>query len=726
MLKKQTEKAEEELQKLKVANKGRVGNVFKIVKAIQGPKNGGSMEAHASLDPATGDVAVSGNEIKRISLEYCRAVLTNNEIEEGFENEVNLKEDLHRKRMEDNRVCGFKPSRGTFNKVVHKFKKSNKRNYDFLVYSGNKFKDAVFKLANRMLDDEDFPKSFDETTLHQIYKGKGKKEIMANNRYIHSKEWLPRLVEGMVVEEMKDQILEGSSPFQIGGQPGHQPQEHLFTAKSIMAKYEMEGKMVLLQAYDISKYFDKEVVADVMNTLFELDVDKKAYRTWSKLNKNTRIRVKTGVGLSEWSDEGAMIGQGTGGGALVSQANLDKGIMDIFAGSEEEVRYGGVRILPLMFQDDIMRVADGVSAARAGNVKVAFTMNSKQLQLNKDKTSYIIVGSGKQAENARTDIERLPIMCGSFATKEKVSDKWLGDMFHQGGLELSVMATIEDREPKVKGAFYEAAAIVDDWRTQSIGGFMSAIDLFEMAILPTLLYNSETWVNISRQATERLDNLQLFYLRLILRVPKSTPKPALRSETGMLGMKVRIWKQKLMFTYHLKNLKDGVLAKDVWKEQLQNDWPGLAREVSQICIELGMEDANETELGKGAFRSLVNKACKEFNDVRLKDDMKDMKKLEGIKSDNCNTKPYLASKSLNEVRSIFRARTNMTEGFKGNFKNMHNDINCVGCQQVQDTQNHSMVCPAYTDLREGMDFAKDLDMIRFFRLVMERRAENQG
>ena len=139
-----------------------------------------------------------------------------------------------------------------------------------------------------------------------------------------------------------------------------------------------------------------------------------------------------------------------------------------------------------------------------------------------------------------------------------------------------------------------------------------------------------------------------------------------------------------------------------------------------------MEDANETELGKGAFRSLVNKACKEFNDVRLKDDMKDMKKLEGIKSDNCNTKPYLASKSLNEVRSIFRARTNMTEGFKGNFKNMHNDINCVGCQQVQDTQTHSMVCPAYTDLREGMDFAKDLDMIRFFRLVMERRAENQG
>ena len=59
---------------------------------------------------------------------------------------------------------------------------------------------------------------------------------------------------------------------------------------------------------------------------------------------NTRIRVKTGAGYSDWSDEGPIIGQGTGGGALVSQANLDKGITDMFAGSEEELGYGGVRV----------------------------------------------------------------------------------------------------------------------------------------------------------------------------------------------------------------------------------------------------------------------------------------------------------------------------------------------------------------------------------------------
>ena len=74
-----------------------------------------------------------------------------------------------------------------------------------------------------------------------------------------------------------------------------------------------------------------------MDTLYNLGVDMKAYRVWSKLNMNTRIKVKNGAGYTDWSDEGSMIGQGTGGGALVSQANLDKGIVDMFSGSEDEI-----------------------------------------------------------------------------------------------------------------------------------------------------------------------------------------------------------------------------------------------------------------------------------------------------------------------------------------------------------------------------------------------------
>ena len=38
------------------------------------------------------------------------------------------------------------------------------------------------------------------------------------------------------------------------------------TATSILANYKAEGKLVLFQAFDISKFFDKEVLHDAMNT----------------------------------------------------------------------------------------------------------------------------------------------------------------------------------------------------------------------------------------------------------------------------------------------------------------------------------------------------------------------------------------------------------------------------------------------------------------------------
>ena len=109
-----------------------------------------------------------------------------------------------------------------------------------------------------------------------------------------------------------------------------------------------------------------------------------------------------------------------------------------------------------------------------------------------------------------------------------------------------------------------------------------------MAILPTLLYNAETWIGITKESEEKLENLQLFFLRLALKVPQGTPKLALRSETGVLSMKLRVWKRKLMFANHLKSLKEGDLAAKIWKEQLTSDWPGLAKEVKKICEDLAI------------------------------------------------------------------------------------------------------------------------------------------
>ena len=423
-----------------------------------------------------------------MSLNHCKSVLMNNEPKDEYKREVIMKEQIHEERMKENAGSGFEVTRELFDKVVKKFKSNNKRSYDFILNGGDKFKEAIFKFAKMMIENESFPTSFNKTILNQIWKQKGDKSILKNNRYIHWKDWLPRLGESMVVVGgMKEKILASSTPFQTEGQEDTRPQQHLFVIKSAISKCLQQGIGIIIQLYDLSAFFDKESLRDVMNTLYEVGVDSRAYRSFFLLNKDTNIQVKTGTGMSEVAQVGEIIAQGSAGGALVSQVNLDIGVNEMFQGSSDEASYGHIRLQP------------------------DAEMGQKQLVFNGYKTGYIIFGTKKEVRKYKEKLSDNPLMCGSIVTKEKVMDKYLGDILHTGhSLESSVLATIKDREGKVKAAMFEALAIVEDFRAQSVGGMQTALDLWKVAILPTLLYNSSTWTEMGKEAVERLEELQNF------------------------------------------------------------------------------------------------------------------------------------------------------------------------------------------------------------------------
>ena len=87
---------------------------------------------------------------------------------------------------------------------------------------------------------------FENTNLHQLWNHKGDKSILKNNRYIHTKKCMPRLVEDMVMTGgLKDSIIAASSPYQIGGQEGNRSQQHLFVLKSVISSYLSRGKGII-------------------------------------------------------------------------------------------------------------------------------------------------------------------------------------------------------------------------------------------------------------------------------------------------------------------------------------------------------------------------------------------------------------------------------------------------------------------------------------------------
>jgi hypothetical protein len=140
--------------------------------------------------------------------------------------------------------------------------------------------------------------------------------------------------------------------------------------------------------------------------------------------------------------------------------------------------------------------------------------------MHPDKTAIILFGNQRSLHE---EIEENPVIFNDFETKPKVMDKWLGEMFHRDGLGASVEATVNERMGKVKAAIREVVSVVEDFRMQMVGGSVAAFDLWEAAVLPALLYNSETWVDINQKTVDNLEKLQHYFVRVLLQVPESTP-----------------------------------------------------------------------------------------------------------------------------------------------------------------------------------------------------------
>ena len=57
-------------------------------------------------------------------------------------------------------------------------------------------------------------------------------------------------------------------------------------------------------------------------------------------------------------------------------------------------------------------------------------------------------------------------MFDTFLIKQKVSDKYLGQVLHSGGVECSATATVQERTGRIKGATMEIKSIVEEYQMQ--------------------------------------------------------------------------------------------------------------------------------------------------------------------------------------------------------------------------------------------------------------------
>ena len=269
--------------------------MFKLKERIVGSKAVGT-EAVIIVDPKSEVEVDDPNEIKRVARDYCNDLLTNRQPKPDFEEDILAKEFIHTIRMND-RSCDDSNleelTEVRFLKTYNILIKRKGAKYNFIMKGGKSLKTALFNLCKVVWRTEKQPDRWSQSTLIQLYKGKGHRGILDNQRHIHLKDEFPKFFGHLVVSASKDKLISNMTKFQIGTKPGHRAQEHLYVLKSVIALYLQYNKAIILSMWDVSKFFDREALSDCMNEVYKNEVRGKLYRLLFEMNKNTKISVQT-------------------------------------------------------------------------------------------------------------------------------------------------------------------------------------------------------------------------------------------------------------------------------------------------------------------------------------------------------------------------------------------------------------------------------------------------
>ena len=165
---------------------------------------------------------------------------------------------------------------------------------------------------------------------------------------------------------------------------------------------------------------------------------------------------------------------------------------------------------------------------------------------------------------------------------------------------------------------------------QAIGGMAGTWDLWERAILPSRIANCGSGIGIGTQTYKTLNEIQNTYLGMINSCPPSTPLLALRTQAGMMDLQQRIWVEKVSLVARIwhSSQEEENLCREVLEVQLAMGWPGIIREVQDICKEVGLEDVTKKYISRKKILEYV-----QFYDMKLaKDKMLSLEKCKTIRN----------------------------------------------------------------------------------------------
>ena len=595
---------------------------------------------------------------------------------------------------------------------------------DIFIHAGPGLIKNITALLNAIKASKWIPGDWLDLIIVTMFKNKGSRKHLEYYRGIFLCNIISKLFEKLVKGRIKNQ-LQKVNILQAGSRNNRGPPDSLFLVNGMIDHAKYINKQLFLTFYDYSTCFDSLWLEDSMISLWELGVRNELFSLIYKLNENSKIRVKTPFGMSDYFNSPRIVKQGSVlSSNLCSCSTAELCDSNITGGTMTGLLF----LSSLLFVDDTFDANEDIAEVVASHYEIMNFKDSKRLGMNCPKCGLITINKKPHYTTPTLTIDE--------GTVGQVSNtRFLGDIVNEKGTNVDM---INDKTTKARSAMVNCLSLCSEL-TMGIYLLKASIVMYNSVFLATLLFNCQAWTNLTKSDIKSLETTQIRYLKRAVHAPLSVTNSFTYLEFGVLPAAYIVQYRQLSFLYHILTLDDTDPVKVMYHEQktlpFEKNW---ANHMAHILELYHLDEAQIHTMSKDSWKRIAKKAICDHVFQLLSKDAASKSKTKAICYSSFSHQGYLYQYRFKDACTIFKLRSGSVD-CKGNHKSStKTNMLCRLCKLCDETQRHIINCPVsangpildmsviYTDIQPNNEVVLQLcsRVQSFHRMVNETVAES--
>ena len=279
---------------------------------------------------------------------------------------------------------------------------------------------------------------------------------------------------------------------------------------------------------------------------------------------------------------------------------------------------------------------------------MAFSLR-KKLKYALSKCEAMIINGKKNTEDLPT------LYLDQEEMKYVQHTKYIGDVFQENGKNDEL---IKDRVNRGIRAMLKIEAILSE---TSFGKHTIDVSLllYRALFLSTILFNSQSWRNLTEKNITQLQSLQLRLLKKLVNAPSSTSSSFIFLELGVLPIRYEIHQRQLTFLHHIVNLDETdpvyCLYQNMKRLPGEKNWYNDVLRTSTM-YGIDIDEDRLKSISKELFKTTVKSSIRQFAFDDLTTQCASQSKTCDLKYSSFQTQPYLSKLYPSQGKTILKCR----------------------------------------------------------------------